>query len=319
LELKKLRKFSASQLLTFVSFPWFEGTLRAWDINLEMIKNIVIPPSYALIRRGKTSLLIKEEYKDTLMRRGIDDIESFIDMNRPGTKYLAGRTSHPSIPIDGDTRVVIRRYSHGGLFRKFTRDLFLSGARSFQELALTEEIRSCGIPTVQPIGAIHHSALFPLYRAYLLSLEVPHCKDLIQYLKDLRSLSLSQMLPSKRRIIGTAAVLLIHFHQAGFFHRDLQLKNMLVADERVLLIDFDRSYRKGVLSIRERVGNLLRLNRSVEKWARLGLPITWRDRMRFFSIYAGNDAEIREAMRKALRTYTLRSLLHRIGWVFEKK
>jgi 3-deoxy-D-manno-octulosonic acid kinase len=281
-----------------------------------MIKNIHIPSSYTLIRRGRTSLLIKEEYKETLLRRGIDDIESFISMNRQGIKYLTGRTSHPSIPIDGDTRVVIRRYSHGGLFRKLTRDLYLSGARSFQELVLTEEVRSCGIPTVEPIGAIHRSVLLPLYRAYFLSIEVPRCKDLIQYLKDLQSLPHCQMLPAKRKTIAAAALLLRQFHQAGFFHRDLQLRNMLVTEKTVFLIDFDRSYRKSTLSLRERVDNLLRLNRSAEKWARLGLPITWRDRMRFFSIYAGDDAEIRKAIRKALRTYSFRGLLHRIGWTF---
>ena len=284
-----------------------------------MIRNIVLPPFYTLLRHGKTSLLIREEYKELLLRQGIEDIESFIGRNRQGTKYLTGRTPHPSIPINGETRVVIRRYSHGGLFRKLTRDLYLFGARAFQELALTEEVRSCNIPTVQPIGAIHRSVLYPFYRAYILSLEVPHCKDLIQYFKDLNSLSHCERLPEKRKIIGSAAALLRQFHQAGFFHRDLQLKNLLVTDGRLLLIDFDRSYRKGVLSLRERMANLLRLDRSAEKWTRLGLPITWRDRMRFFSIYAEEDAEIRKAMRRALRTYSLRNLLHRMGWAFEKK
>jgi hypothetical protein len=66
------------------------------------------------------------------------------------------------------------------------------------------------------------------------------------------------------------------------------------------------------------IKNLLRLNRSVEKWKRSGLPITRTDRWRFFLTYAGEDKKIREAMEKTLRTYSLRLLLHRLGWTVEK-
>jgi len=65
-------------------------------------------------------------------------------------------------------------------------------------------------------------------------------------------------------------------------------------------------------------GNLLRLNRSVEKWKRSGLPITRTDRWRFFLAYAGEDKKIREAMENTLRTYSLRFLFHRLGWAVEK-
>ena len=108
--------------------------------------------------------------------------------------------------------------------------------------------------------------------------------------------------------------MLRRFHDAGFFHADLQLKNLMVADGRTILIDFDRSYRKQSLSLKERTDNLFRLNRSADKWKREGVPISWTDRWRFFLAYAGNDKEIREALRKALRGYALRLSLHRILW-----
>jgi hypothetical protein len=91
-----------------------------------------------------------------------------------------------------------------------------------------------------------------------------------------------------------------------------------VAGEQILLIDFDRSYRKSSLSIQERMKNLLRLNRSVEKWKRFGLPITQTDRWRFFSAYAEGDVKIREAMKKALWNYPLHSFFDRLGWDIEK-
>jgi hypothetical protein len=64
--------------------------------------------------------------------------------------------------------------------------------------------------------------------------------------------------------------------------------------------------------------NLLRLNRSAEKWRQLGLPITRTDRWRFFLAYAGEDVMIRKAMERAIRTYSMRYLFYRCGWGLEK-
>jgi 3-deoxy-D-manno-octulosonic acid kinase len=183
---------------------------------------------------------------------------------------------------------------------------------------LTEEIRSCGIPTILSIGAIHHRIFFPFYQAYFLSLEVPRAMDLIQYFQEMVAPPSRKNLSLKRKTIRSAGLLIRQFHQAGFFHGDLQLKNILIAGDQLLLIDFDRSYRKPALSIQERMNNLLRLNRSVEKWKRLGLPITRTDRWRFFLAYTGGDKKIRGAMKRALRTYWLRFLFYRFGWKLQK-
>jgi len=283
-----------------------------------MFTHIPIPPSFSLIRKGKVSFLIKEEYKDLLLQQGIEDVEIFIKKNRRSSNYLKGRALHPSIPIRDGERMVLRQYFHGGLFRAFTRSLYLFSSRSFRELALTEEIRSCGIPTIQPIAAIHRFILRPLYQAYLFSLEIPYSKDLIQYFQEIGPHPSRENLILKRKTIRSTGLFLRKFHQSGFFHGDLQLKNILVSGDQLFLIDFDRSYRKRTLSIRERMKNLLRLNRSVAKWRRLGLPITRTDRWRFFLAYAGEDVTIRKAMERAIRTYSIRYLFYRCGWGLER-
>jgi tRNA A-37 threonylcarbamoyl transferase component Bud32 len=287
--------------------------------KFKMLKNIPILPSFSMIKKGKLILILKEEYKDFLLQQGIEDLKTFLRRSSQTIRYLKGRTPHPSIPLEGGKRMVLRQYSHGGLFRAITGNLYLFGSRAFRELALTEEIRSCGIPTIQPIGAIHQFNFSPFYKAYFLSLEIPHVKDLIQYLREVGTHPSHENLSLKRKMIRSAGHLLRKFHQSGFFHRDLQLKNILVAGEQLLLIDFDRSYRKQILSTQERMKNLLRLNRSLEKWRRLGLPITRTDQWRFFSVYAEGDMKIREAMQKALQTYSFRSLFYRCGWALEKK
>jgi hypothetical protein len=283
-----------------------------------MFKNFLIPAQFSLIEKGRVSLLLKEEYKNLLLAQGIDDLKTFLKKSSQGAHYLKGRTLHPSIPFENGKRMVLRQYSHGGLLRAITGNLYFFGVRSFQELALTEEIRSCGISTISSIGAIHHQIFFPFYQAYFLSLEVPHAMDLIRYFNGIEAHPSRENTSSKRKTIQSAGLLIRQFHQAGFFHGDLQLKNILVAGDELLLIDFDRSYRKPTLSAKERMKNLLRLNRSVEKWRRLGLPITRTDRWRFFLAYAGDDRKIRETMVKTLRTYSLRFLFYRLGWTLEK-
>ncbi len=283
-----------------------------------MFTRIPTPFSFSFIKKGKISFLIKEEYKNLLLQQGIEDFGTFLKRSRQSSNYLKGRTLHPSIPIRDGERVVLRQYLHGGLFRNFNRSLYLFGSRSSRELAITEEIRSSGIPTVQPIAAIHRFILWPLYQAYFLSLEIPHSKDLIQYFGEIGTRPSHEKIVLKRKMIRLAGLLLRKFHQLGFFHGDLQLKNILVAGDQLFLIDFDRSFRKRTLSIRERMKNLLRLNRSVEKWKRFGLPINRTDRWRFFLSYAGEDVMIRKAMKRTTRTYSIRHLFYRCGWAIEK-
>jgi hypothetical protein len=283
-----------------------------------MFTHFPTPPSFTLIRKGNTSILIKKEYKNLLLEQGIENAKIFLEKARLSSNYLKGRTRHPSIPIKGGRRMVIRQYLHGGIFRYFTRDFYLFGSRSFQELALTEEVRTCGIPTVEPIAAIHRSVFGPLYQAYLLSLEIPGSNDFIQYLQEIGPQPLREKLILKRKTIQSTGFLLRKFHQSGFFHGDLQLKNILIAEDQASIIDLDRSYRKEILSVRERMKNLLRLNRSAEKWRHLGLSITRTDRWRFFLAYAGEDSSIRNAMKKAMQTYSARHFFYRCGWAFNR-
>ncbi|MEI9476879.1 MAG: lipopolysaccharide kinase InaA family protein [Deltaproteobacteria bacterium] len=283
-----------------------------------MFKGIPIPASFSLIRKENVFLLLKDGYKDSLLQEGIEDVEAFLQRKHPVSRHLMGRTLHPCVPIKEGEWMVVRRYSHGGLFRGVTRDLYLFGSRSFRETALTEEIRSAGIPTVQTVGAIHHQVFPFFYRACLLSLEIPSGKDLTQYLREVGPHPAGQTLSLKRKTIRSAGLLLRQFHRSGFFHADLQLKNFLVSGDTLFLLDFDRSYRKKQLSNAEKMKNLLRLNRSVEKWNRRGLTITRGDRWRFLLAYGGDDENIRETMRRALRGYSLPFFFHRVGWALKK-
>ncbi len=281
-----------------------------------MIKDFKIPPLFSLIKKGKVSLLLKEEYKNSLLQQGVEDPKNFL-RKKGFPSFYKGRISHPILPLGDGNHAVFRQYVHGGLFSNVMKNVFCFGSRSFQELALTEEIRSAGIPTILPIAAIHQTIFFSFYHAYLLSLEVRGAIDLIQYFQEMGTSPPCEKISQKRKMIRRIGLLIRKLHQEGFFHRDLQMKNILVSGDQILLIDFDRSYRKKPLSTQERMKNLIRLNRSVEKWKRLGLPITRTDAWRFFLSYVGEDQLLHKAMVQWLRTYSIRLSFYRFNWMIE--
>ena len=282
-----------------------------------MSKTVLVPPSYGLIHERGHLILIKDGYRDLLVRQGIADFRTFLNQHGQTSTRLKGRTPLLSVLLESGEKVVVRPYSHGGLFRRFTRHLFLTGSRSFQELALTEEIRSSGIPTVQPVGAVHCRTLPFFYRAFLLTLEIPGAEDLPHYLTRTGSSPSPESLSEKRETIRSVGRLVQQFHRQGFYHRDLQLKNILVAERTPLLIDFDRCYRKKGLTIREMTRNILRLDRSVEKWKRVGVALSKTDRLRFFLAYAEGNQEMKETLAKAVRYRGPRLFIHRLFWALQ--
>ena len=69
-----------------------------------------------------------------------------------------------------------------------------------------------------------------------------------------------------------------HMHDSGFYHGDLNLKNILVsrADVRQLfIIDWDKStHTQGSLGLDARQRNVVRFCRSAEKLRTRGIPCT---------------------------------------------
>ena len=207
--------------------------------------------------------------------------------------------------------VAIRKYRHGGLLRRFTGDLFIFGARPFQEVAVTEEARSAGVPTLEILAAIKERVWGGWYRGYLITAYLPAALDLVYYLER-------QQVGTKRRVvIEKAAEAVRKIHERGVYHADLHLKNFLVEEAqgiKVYLIDFDKSKVFSRLDTSRRMKNLKRLDRSAEKLKGYGLSLPRRDKAIFCRAYASGDQEIRHYMKIFLERYRWYSLLYRWGW-----
>ena len=164
----------------------------------------------------------------------------------------------------GKQHFVLRHYRRGGLVARLMRDRYFwrneSATRAFAEWQLLYHLHRAGLPVPAPVACRYRRHGFT-YTADIIT----------ERLMD--SMSLASAL--RRRglpILGwiTIGRCIRSFHDLGVCHPDLNAHNiMLVGDDAVYLIDFDRGQlRKPGMWCD---ANLVRLRRSLEK-VTYGLP-----------------------------------------------
>lgn len=156
--------------------------------------------------------------------------------------------------------LVLRHYRRGGLVARFSERRYLftgyGRTRSFAEFRLLSELRDKGLPVPKPVAALVARRGAFSYEAAILIERIEGAKPLPEH-PAVNSETLW------RRVGQTIA----RFHHEGLDHVDLNCDNILVAGDRVFLIDFDRCrlHREKVGSASWKDHNLKRLRRSVEK------------------------------------------------------
>jgi 3-deoxy-D-manno-octulosonic acid kinase len=269
-----------------------------------------LPPEYVQLRKGRAVIVVHERYRDALLACGIDSPDELLHAAAAGPSPT-GRGAVPSLALPGlpGERMMVRRYLRGGLVRFVNRDLFLDPDRAFRELAITVEARRSGIPTVEILAAVSIRAAGLLYRCFLFSRELPGCLDLAAYLRA-RSAA-EAFTAEKRAALERAAAAVRLMHDKGFFHADLNMKNILIgADDpdRLYVIDWDKSRRFTNLSQGRRSANAVRFCRSMLKLAGgTGLPVSAEDAEAFLRAYRPDEGFVRAALEQLRRSVALRS------------
>jgi hypothetical protein len=124
---------------------------RIWGAGAEGFTRIIAEP--------RRRFLLRTDVADQLQ------IDMFRGDNHPGQlSRFAGRETLRSVTLKNGENALIRAYRHGGVFRWITGKKFFSWPpRPFRELAITEELRRRGVPTVEVYGAGRGG----YYRAFL--------------------------------------------------------------------------------------------------------------------------------------------------------
>ncbi len=288
-----------------------------------MAKVFIVPEGCSLITDGKISLLIKNDLKESLLTQGILRPHTLIAQNSSLAVHLKGRGFLSSIPLQGSNgiKMIVKHCLRGGLIRFLTKDIFWQRNRPFNEMVTNREILQKGIKTTEIIAAAQHTLVGPFYKAYLFSKELPESIDVISYCNTLQHCSPEQRFREKKYLFQSLAKAIFKMHHAGIYHCDLHLKNILIqqrADElpEIYIIDFDKAVIKKKLSPRERIKNLLRFNRSIEKLRLKGGKITRTDQMIFFKEYFNYDSDTATLFEKNRKRYSALLRLRKVKWSF---
>ena len=279
-----------------------------------------IPPAYSLIEQGKKAIIVKDDWKEKLLSAGIADPDFFLKQSFPKEKNYFGRGALKIIALSGEAneRIVIRHFHRGGKIQKFISDLYFGTSRPLKELWVGHRAKEKGVPTADIVAACHTKVFGKFHRGDLVTREIKEGKDLATYLKELGQPLTKGKVLEKRIVIKKVGELVRSMHEAGIFHGDLNLKNIILQttdpqNTKGYLIDFDKSFIRSHLRETLRIRNLLRLNRSAEKFKKQGLPITRTDVLRFLSAYFQNSPDFKARLKNLNQQYKKHMRLHRWG------
>jgi 3-deoxy-D-manno-octulosonic acid kinase len=166
-----------------------------------------------------------------------------------GTTWFVQHQSHS---------LVLRHYLRGGMMAKLSRDHYLfknwQSCRSVAEFDILKHLSEQGFPVPKPAAAQVIKSGFH-YQADLLTHRIPKAKDLLQVLKQAQS----------KDFYNQLGQLIAKFHNAGVFHADLNIQNILQDESgEFWLIDFDRAKMRSP-NQKWQDNNLSRLKRSFIK------------------------------------------------------
>jgi 3-deoxy-D-manno-octulosonic acid kinase len=171
-----------------------------------------------------------------------------------------GRGASYYLAADGK-RYVLRHYRRGGFMARLSTDHYSwlgeEGTRPFAEWQMTYSLHRAGLPVPAPIAARYRRRGLT-YTGDIITERLATVGSLAQCLRT-GALSVVTWISIGRCIR--------RFHDLGVCHADLNAHNILLSEDQVYLIDFDRSELRGGGLWRD--ANLVRLRRSLEKvtWA----------------------------------------------------
>jgi tRNA A-37 threonylcarbamoyl transferase component Bud32 len=281
------------------------------------------PPGFALIRDSHITVVVREDYKSELLLQGIDNPEKLCALCRDSCARYSGRGATPAVPIEGrpGERMIIKTYRRGGLLRFLVRDLYWGDRRPLNELRVGAAALQAGIPTAAVLAAIAFRVAGPFYRSYLITRELSGCKDLPAFLNTGSAGSAEEKFRQRRTLLAQAARAIRAMHDRGFYHGDLNLKNILIDAEHrntVYIIDWDKSQEQENISLALRSSNMVRCCRSMVKLRRQGLALTERDQLFFLASYWGADKNIEKRLRKDFIRMRLFLRLRKLRWAIER-
>jgi 3-deoxy-D-manno-octulosonic acid kinase len=221
-----------------------------------------------------------------------------------------GRTRTAVVALPGGERLQLRPVHHGGLLGSLWGDWLLGPGRPLRELRVNATLRARGAPVPRPVLVVARRR-GPLWSAVVGTLHEPDTCD---------GAALLASAPTPARLgaaIEAAARAVRRFHDAGGWHADLHVGNLLFREQEgcreALVIDLDKARAGAPPDARRRLHELMRLYRSVVKRG-ADAEVGARGCARFLRAYCAGDRTLRRAMLEDLPGERRRLARHVRGW-----
>jgi 3-deoxy-D-manno-octulosonic acid kinase len=256
-------------------------------------RQLALPAGFAWYERAGCLVALDPEWRDALEAAGL------LDPRSVRTRLAEASDPRGRAPIavveapPQSERIALRGFRRGGWLGPMLGARLAGPARPFRELVATARLRAAGAPVPRPLFALawRHGITWNA------ALGTAYVEDAID------AAALLARAPSRERLhvaIRAAGRALRRFHDAGGWHPDLHLGNLLVRERgdapEVLILDLDGARADAVPAPAQRMEQLMRLLRSVHKrglWVAAG-----RDRasLRFLHAYVAGDRALRAAL-----------------------
>lgn len=193
-------------------------------------------------------------YRERLISAKLDSVDGVL--NCVGDKLAAWSRTSDTIRVDlngGLTSLFVKRY-HYPRFKQRLRGMFrgtlLMASRAKSEYKALRLMRQLGIQAIRPVAYGERRDCFFVRSCYLITEGVPDAMPLSAFIRtfaDERSSGRSVRL--RREILTALARQVRHMHEAGFVHRDLFWRNVLIRalpDDRFEFYFLDASVGKRI-------------------------------------------------------------------------
>jgi 3-deoxy-D-manno-octulosonic acid kinase len=274
-----------------------------------------LPRGYVVHRIGSTWLVLDGAHVADLVQLRLADPAVRQSLFSRASRRGRGRT--PSVSVNPDLRVVLRRYQHGGTLAGVTGSWFLGPSRALKELEVTARAEASGAPVPHVLCLALWPVFGPLWSALIGTREESQAEDLHEVLVTVEDPA------ARRRLLREVGAAIRKLHDAGVEHRDLQLRNILLRsgeERQIVVVDLDRArfHPHGTMPASRRAGNLGRLARSALKAGLWGTRIGRRDLAALMGGYSAGNRRLRAELRGRVGWERLKLAAHRLSYPFRR-
>ncbi|HWL94825.1 MAG TPA: lipopolysaccharide kinase InaA family protein [Phycisphaerae bacterium] len=240
-------------------------------------------------------MTIVRAYREQLGRAGLESVDAVL--NCVGDQLAAWSRSTDTIRVDvadGASTLYVKRYHYPRWrhrLRGMLRGTFFKSGRAKNEFRALGQMRRLGIQAVRPVAYGERRVCWFLKSCFLITEGVPDAMPLSSFMKAFgEERGSARSVKLRREILSSLARQVRHMHDAGFVHRDLFWRNVLIRalpDERFEFYFLDASVGRRIRLAQRRhesiVGDLAALGAVAPSFC------SKADQLRFLLEYLGAD------------------------------